>query len=102
MAHEITSADDFKSRVLENTNPVIVDFYAPWCGPCQMMLPVVEELAGEQSDVEVIKVNIDETPELAQEYGVMGVPTFMGFAGGEEKGRKVGVATKEDLLALVV
>ncbi|HEY5714209.1 MAG TPA: thioredoxin [Candidatus Gracilibacteria bacterium] len=100
MAHQITSQDDFKSKVLESHKPVIVDFYAPWCGPCQTMLPVIDAISHDQSEVEVVKVNIDETPEIAQEYGVMGIPTFIGFHNGTEKGRHVGITSKEDLLAL--
>lgn len=80
----------------------LLDFYADWCGPCQMMKPVLEEVEQDlQGKVEVIKINVDEKGDEAAKYGVMSIPTFIAFKDGKEIGRKVGVASKEELLKLV-
>lgn len=71
--------ETFKQEVLESGIPVLVDFWAPWCGPCQMVLPIIEELGNELTDVKICKVNVDEQPELAREYRVMSIPTLMVF-----------------------
>lgn len=79
----------------------IIDFWAPWCGPCKIMDPILEELEKELKDVEFIKVNADEEPQKTNEHGVMGLPTFVVMKDGKEVGRKVGVTKKEDLKALL-
>ena len=81
--------------------PVLVDFYADWCGPCKMMGPVVEEISGELDDVKVCKINIDEEMEVAQRYGVMSIPTFIAFKNGEMTGKQVGAVPKGALADLV-
>ena len=96
----ITSAN-FKSEVLESDKPVIVDFWATWCGPCRMLGPVVEELAEEHPEIKVCKVNVDDEPDLAQEYGVMSIPFVASFKGGQLHKSSVGVQPKESLLALL-
>ena len=96
----ITSAN-FKSEVLESDKPVIVDFWATWCGPCRMLGPVVEELAEEHPEIKVCKVNVDDEPELAQQYGVMSIPFVVSFKGGQLHKSSVGVQPKESLLALL-
>lgn len=96
----ITSAN-FKSEVLESDKPVIVDFWATWCGPCRMLGPVVAELAEEHPEIKVCKVNVDDEPDLAQQYGVMSIPFVVSFKGGQVHKSSVGVQPKESLLALL-
>jgi thioredoxin 1 len=91
---------NFESEVLQSTLPVLVDFWAPWCGPCKMLAPVLEEIAGEQAGrVKIVKVNLDENPELAQKYGVQAIPTLLFFSGGQVCEMMVGVASKRAIVA---
>jgi thioredoxin 1 len=95
----ITDAN-FESEVLKSETPVLVDFFADWCGPCRMQGPIVEELASEMAGkAKVAKLNVDTAPETAQKYGVMSIPTIIVFAGGEVKKTLVGLQTKEALKA---
>ena len=96
----ITSAN-FKSEVLESDKPVIVDFWATWCGPCRMLGPTIAELAEEHPEIKVCKVNVDDEPDLAQEYGVMSIPFVASFKAGQLHKSSVGVQPKEALLALL-
>jgi len=101
MAKEITGAE-FEQEVLNSDQPVLVDFWAEWCGPCRMVAPVVEEVSNELGDkLKVVKVNVDEEGELAQKYGVMSIPTLMVFKGGEAVETTVGFQPKKDLLSRV-
>jgi len=94
---------NFASEIVKFQTPVLVDFWAPWCGPCQMMLPIVEELANEFSSdkAAVVKVNIDENPETAGKYNVMSIPTFLVLKNGQVVDQMVGGVPKERLKAMV-
>ena len=93
--------DNFDQEVMQSDKPVLVDFYADWCGPCKMMGPVVEEISNEEDGVKVCKINIDEEIELAQRFGVMSIPTFIAVKGGEIAGKQIGAVPKSTLLGLV-
>ena len=97
---KLTGAN-FEQEVMQADQPVLVDFYADWCGPCKMMGPVVEEIAGEEAGVKVCKINIDEEMGLAQRFGVMSIPTFIAFKNGEIAGKQIGAVPKNALLELV-
>jgi len=87
--------ETFDSSVLQSSKPVFVDFWAPWCGPCQMMSPVVDALAEDMSEIVIGKVNVDEQPELAQQFNVLSIPTFMIFKGGQVVDQFSGAMSKE-------
>ena len=101
MAELNITKDTFKKEVLESDKPVIVDFWATWCGPCRMLGPTIAELAEEHPEIKVCKVNVDDEPDLAQEYGVMSIPFVASFKGGQLHKSSVGVQPKEALLALL-
>ena len=100
MAVKITK-DNFDALVLQGDKPVILDFWAEWCGPCRMIGPVVEEIAAENPDLLVGKVNVDEEGELAQKFGITAIPTLIAFRNGAVVGQTMGVQPKEKILDLV-
>lgn len=93
--------DNFETEVLNSTLPVLIDFYAEWCGPCRMLGPVIDEIAEEATDFKVGKVNIDEQPELATKYQVMSVPTLVVIKNGEVVNRVTGVTPKQKILDML-
>lgn len=100
MEKQFTS-ENFETEVLKSEKPVLVDFYADWCGPCKMMAPAVEELANEQDAVTVGKLNVDLAPELARAYKVMSIPTLILFKDGEVVDKRIGLQTKSELKELI-
>ena len=98
MAVSKVSDATFDSEVLKATEPVVVDFWAEWCGPCRMIAPALEEIAGTlNGKVKIVKLNVDENPQTASKYGVMSIPTLMLFKNGEMASRQVGAAPKQKL-----
>lgn len=97
---EITK-ENFESKVLNEKKPVLLDFFAVWCGPCQMLSPIVDEIGEEKSDIVVGKINVDDQPELANAFGVSSIPTLVVIKDGKETARSVGLRSKEQVLALL-
>ena len=96
----ITNAN-FEALVTNSPKPVLLDFWATWCGPCKMIAPIVEEIAQERNDITVGKVNVDENMELAVRFGISSIPTLLLFRDGKLAGTTVGYQSKEDLLAFI-
>lgn len=98
MAMEFTK-DNFDTEVLKSDKPVLVDFWAPWCGPCQIMGPVIDELSEELSNIKIGKLNVDEHPSVAQEHGIMSIPTMKVYKSGQVVKEYVGTQSKDSLKA---
>ena len=96
----IVTADNFVEEVLKSDKPVLVDFYADWCGPCQMMMPTVQDIAEERDDIKVCKVNVDACPEIAAAFEVSVIPTLVAMKDGGVLALKTGVQSKAEILAL--
>lgn len=92
------SEDNFESEVLKSELPVLVDFWAPWCGPCRMMGPIVDEIAEENLELKVCKVNVEEASELAIKYDVESIPTLIYFKNGQVRATMIGLRTKQDIM----
>ena len=99
-AHIITN-ENYAQEVLNSDKPVLLDFWAPWCAPCRMVLPIVEEIAGERSDIKVGKVNVDEQMALARQFKVMSIPTLVVMRNGQVMKKTTGALPKEEILELL-
>jgi len=93
--------NNFQSEVMNSEKKVLLDFWAPWCGPCRMVLPIIEEIAGERSDIKVGKINIDEQPELANQFGVMSIPTLVVMEDGKIVNQVRGARPKRAILNML-
>lgn len=93
--------ENFQVEVLNSDRPVLIDFWATWCGPCRMIAPVIEEIAGEREDIKVCKINVDDEPELANTFRIMSIPTLVVMEQGQEKNRALGARPKEAVLELL-
>ena len=100
MELQITT-DNFEQEVLQSDKPVLIDFYADWCGPCKMQAPVVEEIANEHPEFKVGKLNVDEQPDLAVKYRVMSIPTLLVFKNGEMVKQAIGLQDKQTILDML-
>ena len=93
--------NNFNQEVLNSDKPVLMDFWAPWCGPCRMVAPMVEEIAKERSDIKVVKINVDEEQELAMQFGVMSIPTLVVMKNGKIVNQVTGARPKAQILAML-
>lgn len=93
--------NNFNQEVLNSDKPVLIDFWAPWCGPCRMVVPLVEEIAKECSDIKVVKINVDEEQELAMQFGVMSIPTLVVMKNGKIVNQVTGARPKAQILAML-
>ena len=98
MAVMKVNKESFETEVLKAEGMVLVDFFADWCGPCKMLSPIVDEVAEENTDIKVCKINVDEEPELAMRYNVMSIPTLVVIQNGEEVNKSVGLVSNEDII----
>ncbi|MDD4120737.1 MAG: thioredoxin [Clostridia bacterium] len=101
MSVEKLTAESFEKEVLLSDKPVLIDFFATWCGPCKMLAPIIDELAKEKTDIKVFKVDVDEQGELAGRFGVFSIPTIISFKDGKQYKKAVGYQPKAGLLKLV-
>ena len=95
------NVNNFEQEVLESNKPVLLDFFASWCGPCKMLSPIIDEIAEEREDINVVKIDIDQQPELAAQFGVMSVPSLFVIKEGQISNRAMGVRPKQQILGLL-
>ena len=95
------TSENFESEVLQSDKPVLIDFYADWCGPCKMLSPIVDEVAEENTDIKVVKINVDNAQDLAMKYQVMSIPTLVVIKDGREVNRSVGLIDKSEVVSLI-
>lgn len=95
------TSQNFETEVTASEKPVLIDFWASWCGPCRMLSPVVDEIAEERTDIKVCKINVDDEPELAGRFGVMSIPTLVVLVGGQLRNKSVGVVPKDKILSML-
>ncbi|MDD2592400.1 MAG: thioredoxin [Erysipelotrichaceae bacterium] len=93
--------ENFKEEVINSQRPVLIDFYADWCGPCKMLSPVIEQISNERDDVKVVKIDVDKEIELARQFGIMSIPTVMVIKDGKVKNTSLGYKSKEAILSLL-
>ena len=93
--------NNFNQEVLNSDKPVLMDFWAPWCGPCRMVVPLVDEIAKERSDIKVVKINVDEEQELAMQFGVVSIPTLVVMKNGKVVNQVTGARPKAQILAML-
>lgn len=101
MAVHVITKNNFEAEVLNSDKPVLLDFWAPWCGPCRMLSPTVDAIAEERADIKVGKINVDEQPELAQAFKVMSIPMLVVMKGGKAVASSVGVKSKQAVLSML-
>ena len=101
MSEVKVTLNNFEAEVLKSEKPVLLDFWASWCGPCRMLLPIIEEIANENPDIKVCKINIDEQPQLADKFDVMSVPSLFVIKNGEVTNASVGVKSKAQILEML-
>jgi thioredoxin 1 len=101
MATTIITKDNFKSEVLDYKGTVLVDFWADWCGPCRMLSPIVDEVANENPNIKVGKINVDEQQELSAQFGIMSIPTLLVFKNGEKVSESIGLIPKEQVEKMI-
>ncbi len=101
MAEIIITKSNFEEEVIQSDKPVLLDFWATWCGPCRMLAPIIEEIANERSDIKVGKVNVDDEGELAASFGISSIPTVILFKDGKAVAQSVGYRPKEDILSML-
>jgi len=93
--------NNFNEEVLQSNTTVLLDFWASWCGPCKMLAPVLEEIAAERADLKIGKINVDEQPQLASQFGIMSIPTLLVFKNGKQVNQGIGYMPKENVLKLL-
>lgn len=94
-------SDEFEKEVLNNSKKVLVDFYADWCGPCKMLAPVLEKIGNEHNEFDIVKINVDDSQDLAMKYGVMSIPTLIVFNGGKAVNSMIGFSDEKSVIALI-